>query len=174
MAGSDPVQMEQTAIDMQLVEVVWELLKHSQQTPQRMALTTACIPSRSDHLARRQVIHVNLTQHDNDTEPVKLEPGARVKFTYAVTWTPTDTQFSRRFEKYLDYSFFEHKVRAGALGWTPQQLPTAAQPMCCACSVRSNTTICPLLAKAELSRLDHGAPCPAPTLATDPLVFDLQ
>ena len=59
-----------------------------------------------------QIIHVNLTQHDNDTEPVLLEAGTAVEFTYAVTWTPTDTEFERRFEKYLDYGFFEHKARA--------------------------------------------------------------
>jgi hypothetical protein len=42
--------------------------------------------------------------------------GAKVAFTYAVTWTPTDTDFSKRFDKYLDYSFFEHKVGGGARG----------------------------------------------------------
>ncbi|KAI8467088.1 MAG: hypothetical protein J3K34DRAFT_524003 [Monoraphidium minutum] len=57
-----------------------------------------------------RIIHVNLTQHTNGTEPVKLEAGAKAAFTYAVTWTETDTDFSRRFEKYLDYSFFEHKI----------------------------------------------------------------
>lgn len=36
-------------------------------------------------------------------------------FTYAVTWTPTDMEFDKRFEKYLDYSFFEHKVQWGLL-----------------------------------------------------------
>jgi hypothetical protein len=60
-----------------------------------------------------QIIHVNLTQHDNKTQPVRLEPGTKVAFTYAVTWTPTTMEFDRRFEKYLDYSFFEHKARPG-------------------------------------------------------------
>ena len=59
---------------------------------------------------------MNLTQHDNDTEPVKLAGGAKVAFTYEVRWTPTDVPFDRRFEKYLDYSFFEHKVRLGLMG----------------------------------------------------------
>jgi hypothetical protein len=27
-----------------------------------------------------------------------------------VTWSPTDVPFDQRFERYLDYSFFEHKV----------------------------------------------------------------
>jgi hypothetical protein len=44
---------------------------------------------------------------------VRLEPGTKVAFTYAVTWTPTTMEFDRRFEKYLDYSFFEHKARPG-------------------------------------------------------------
>ena len=37
-------------------------------------------------------------------------------FTYEVRWVETDTPFDRRFEKYLDYSFFEHKVRGRLWG----------------------------------------------------------
>ncbi|GFH10849.1 transmembrane 9 superfamily member, partial [Haematococcus lacustris] len=43
-------------------------------------------------------------------EPVKVEPGALLTFTYSVTWVPTTTPFARRFERYLDFSFFEHKI----------------------------------------------------------------
>jgi hypothetical protein len=58
-----------------------------------------------------QIIHVNLTQHDNDTRPAALEAGGKAAFTYEVAWSETDIEFERRFDKYLDYSFFEHRVR---------------------------------------------------------------
>ena len=82
-----------------------------QQHPLNTSTQQHNTPSTQQHHHTKQIIHVNLTQHDNATEPVKLEAGAKVAFTYAVTWTPTATPFDRRFEKYLDYSFFEHKVR---------------------------------------------------------------
>lgn len=54
-----------------------------------------------------QIIHVNLTS----TEPVALKEGEEVAFTFAVNWLPTVTPFKSRFERYLDYNFFEHKVQ---------------------------------------------------------------
>jgi transmembrane 9 superfamily protein 3 len=54
-----------------------------------------------------QIIHVNLTS----TEPVALKDGEAVAFTFAVNWLPTVTPFKSRFERYLDYNFFEHKVQ---------------------------------------------------------------
>jgi hypothetical protein len=54
-----------------------------------------------------QIIHVNLTS----TEPVALKEGEAVAFTFAVNWLPTVTPFKSRFERYLDYNFFEHKVQ---------------------------------------------------------------
>mmetsp|Transcript_26103 Transcript_26103/g.57030 ORF Transcript_26103/g.57030 Transcript_26103/m.57030 type:complete len:589 (-) Transcript_26103:1092-2858(-) len=53
-----------------------------------------------------KIIQVNLTSDD----PVLLEDGAKLTFTYSVTWYPTSVPFARRFERYLDYSFFEHKI----------------------------------------------------------------
>jgi hypothetical protein len=44
---------------------------------------------------------------------VLLKEGQQVTFTFAVNWLPTATPFGQRFERYLDYNFFEHKVRAG-------------------------------------------------------------
>uniref|UniRef100_A0A7S0WFB7 Transmembrane 9 superfamily member n=1 Tax=Chlamydomonas leiostraca TaxID=1034604 RepID=A0A7S0WFB7_9CHLO len=55
---------------------------------------------------RDRIIHVNLTAN----HPVLVKPGVNLTFTYAVQWTPTTTPFARRFERYLDYSFFEHKI----------------------------------------------------------------
>ncbi|URE48547.1 transmembrane 9 superfamily member [Musa troglodytarum] len=53
-----------------------------------------------------QIIHVNLTQES----PKLLEVGKILDMTYSVKWLPTDVAFSRRFEVYLDYPFFEHQI----------------------------------------------------------------
>eukprot|EP00879_Flechtneria_rotunda_P015969 GHRR01016701.1.p1 GENE.GHRR01016701.1~~GHRR01016701.1.p1 ORF type:complete len:250 (+),score=79.13 GHRR01016701.1:390-1139(+) len=57
-----------------------------------------------------RIIHVNLTS----SEPVALKEGQQVTFTFAVNWLPTNTPFHRRFERYLDYNFFEHRVSRSA------------------------------------------------------------
>ena len=57
--------------------------------------------------ACRQIIQVNLTSED--FRPIV--PGAEIEFTYSVRWAPSATPFSRRFERYLDYNFFEHQAR---------------------------------------------------------------
>jgi len=54
----------------------------------------------------KQVIEVNLTSD----EPVKVTPGAKLTFTYEVSWVETDKPFNQRFNRYLDYSFFEHQI----------------------------------------------------------------
>ena len=56
-----------------------------------------------------QIIQVNLTSED--FRPIV--PGAEIEFTYSVRWAPSATPFSRRFERYLDYNFFEHQARLG-------------------------------------------------------------
>ena len=53
-----------------------------------------------------RIIHVNLTSEN----PVALSAGANVDFTYSVAWVPTDVPFHRRFDRYLDYDFFEHQI----------------------------------------------------------------
>lgn len=53
-----------------------------------------------------QVIQVNLTSEN----PVPLVAGSTVDFVYTVKWEPTDIKFSKRFERYLDYNFFEHQI----------------------------------------------------------------
>jgi transmembrane 9 superfamily member 3 len=53
-----------------------------------------------------RIIHVNLTSEN----PVAIANGAKLEFTYAVNWHPSDVPFERRFERYLDYSFFEHQI----------------------------------------------------------------
>ncbi|GAX72801.1 hypothetical protein CEUSTIGMA_g256.t1 [Chlamydomonas eustigma] len=53
-----------------------------------------------------RIIQVNLTS-DN---AILVEEGATLTFTYTVNWFKTTVPFHRRFERYLDYSFFEHKI----------------------------------------------------------------
>eukprot|EP00798_Chlamydomonas_sp_ICE-L_P018867 gene18867-25423_t len=53
-----------------------------------------------------KIIQVNLTS-DN---PVAVVDGAQLQFTYSVNWVPSTIPFARRFDRYLDYNFFEHKI----------------------------------------------------------------
>lgn len=54
----------------------------------------------------KQIIEVNLTSD----MPVKVSPGTKLKFTYEISWVETDRSFNQRFNRYLDYSFFEHQI----------------------------------------------------------------
>mmetsp|Transcript_40855 Transcript_40855/g.49586 ORF Transcript_40855/g.49586 Transcript_40855/m.49586 type:complete len:601 (-) Transcript_40855:774-2576(-) len=53
-----------------------------------------------------QIIQVNLTSEN----PVALTEGTALEFVYSVSWSETDIKFSKRFERYLDYNFFEHQI----------------------------------------------------------------
>mmetsp|Transcript_8294 Transcript_8294/g.25783 ORF Transcript_8294/g.25783 Transcript_8294/m.25783 type:complete len:576 (-) Transcript_8294:74-1801(-) len=53
-----------------------------------------------------RIIQVNLTS----SNPVALRAGAQLEFTYSVQWHATDTPFQKRFDRYLDYDFFEHQI----------------------------------------------------------------
>ncbi|KAL4541378.1 hypothetical protein Ndes2437B_g05748 [Nannochloris sp. 'desiccata'] len=53
-----------------------------------------------------RIIHVNLTSED----PQPITSGAALEFTYSVNWAPSSIEYSRRFERYLDYNFFEHQI----------------------------------------------------------------
>ncbi|KAG8459504.1 hypothetical protein KFE25_012839 [Diacronema lutheri] len=53
-----------------------------------------------------RVIQVNLTSE----APAALVEGAELTFTYTVEWHPTEIRFGKRFERYLDYEFFEHQI----------------------------------------------------------------
>eukprot|EP00271_Cylindrocystis_brebissonii_P003027 TRINITY_DN1377_c0_g1_i1.p1 TRINITY_DN1377_c0_g1~~TRINITY_DN1377_c0_g1_i1.p1 ORF type:complete len:600 (+),score=132.97 TRINITY_DN1377_c0_g1_i1:226-2025(+) len=53
-----------------------------------------------------QIIHVNLTSEN----PQPVVPGGVLEFTYSVNWQRTDIPFSKRFDRYLDYNFFEHQI----------------------------------------------------------------
>lgn len=52
------------------------------------------------------VIHVNLTSEN----PQPITSGIKLDFTYSINWSPSAIPFSRRFERYLDYNFFEHQI----------------------------------------------------------------
>lgn len=53
-----------------------------------------------------RIIEVNLTSEN----PVPVEAGATIEFSYSVNWYPTDIPFDDRFDKYLDFNFFEHQI----------------------------------------------------------------
>jgi transmembrane 9 superfamily protein 3 len=53
-----------------------------------------------------QIIEVNLTSEN----PVPIEVGQKLAFTYSVHWKETTKPFESRFNRYLEYDFFEHKI----------------------------------------------------------------
>ena len=53
-----------------------------------------------------QIVDVNVTA-DNK---VVLKPNSEVIFTYEVIWKPSGIEFDKRFDKYLDPTFFQHRV----------------------------------------------------------------
>ncbi|XP_073978819.1 transmembrane 9 superfamily protein member 3 [Rhodnius prolixus] len=54
----------------------------------------------------KHIVDVNLTSENR----VKLENGAKIKFTYEVNWVPSTVKFEDRFDKYLDPNFFQHRI----------------------------------------------------------------
>jgi transmembrane 9 superfamily protein 3 len=55
---------------------------------------------------QHRIVEVNLTSED----PRLVEEGVTLDFNYDVTWIQTTKSFEKRFERYLDYSFFEHQI----------------------------------------------------------------
>uniref|UniRef100_A0A0N5AYD8 Transmembrane 9 superfamily member n=1 Tax=Syphacia muris TaxID=451379 RepID=A0A0N5AYD8_9BILA len=53
-----------------------------------------------------QIVDVNVTSDDK----VTLSPNAEIKFTYEVIWKKSDIDFDHRFDKYLDPTFFQHRI----------------------------------------------------------------
>jgi len=53
-----------------------------------------------------RIIEVNLTSEN--LQPIK--PGTQLDFSYSVKWVLTEKPFEKRFERYLDYNFFEHQI----------------------------------------------------------------
>uniref|UniRef100_A0AAF5PGT9 Transmembrane 9 superfamily member n=2 Tax=Wuchereria bancrofti TaxID=6293 RepID=A0AAF5PGT9_WUCBA len=54
----------------------------------------------------KQIVDINVT---SDVR-VSLAPGASISFTYEVVWKSSDVEFDKRFEKYLDPTFFQHRI----------------------------------------------------------------
>jgi len=81
------------------------LLEH-----QRMSSSSALVCNQHERREAgrcvAQIIQVNLTSEN----PQPIVAGANVEFTYSVKWVPSAITFPRRFERYLDYNFFEHQV----------------------------------------------------------------
>eukprot|EP01061_Rhynchopus_euleeides_P015354 TRINITY_DN2621_c1_g1_i2.p1 TRINITY_DN2621_c1_g1~~TRINITY_DN2621_c1_g1_i2.p1 ORF type:complete len:568 (+),score=233.92 TRINITY_DN2621_c1_g1_i2:63-1766(+) len=54
-----------------------------------------------------QVVVANLTAEEKQEIP---EEGGEMRFTYNIDWQPSTVQFEGRFRRYLDESFFEHRI----------------------------------------------------------------
>jgi len=54
----------------------------------------------------QRIVDINLTSEAK----VRLQPNIQIPFSYEVIWKPTNIPFSKRFDKYLDPGFFQHKV----------------------------------------------------------------
>eukprot|EP01038_Epipyxis_sp_PR26KG_P006465 gene6465-8894_t len=53
-----------------------------------------------------RIIEVNLTSEN----PVPIDEGQKLQFTYSVNWKETVKPYEDRFSRYLEYDFFEHKI----------------------------------------------------------------
>jgi len=53
-----------------------------------------------------RIIEVNLTSEN----PRPIELGKTYQMTYSVHWSDTSKEFESRFDRYLDFDFFEHQI----------------------------------------------------------------
>nr|XP_054773969.1 transmembrane 9 superfamily member 3-like [Lytechinus pictus] len=53
-----------------------------------------------------QIVDVNLTSEVK----VKLEKGIKIPFTYQIQWKKSAVTYKKRFDKYLDPNFFQHRI----------------------------------------------------------------
>jgi len=53
-----------------------------------------------------RIVDVNLTSENK----VELKPNTKISFTYEVNWKPSSVPFEDRFNKYLDPTFFQHRI----------------------------------------------------------------
>ncbi|XP_076811216.1 transmembrane 9 superfamily member 3-like [Clavelina lepadiformis] len=53
-----------------------------------------------------QIVDINLISD----KKIKLEPNKNIQFTYEVVWKSSEVLFRDRYEKYLDPSFFQHRI----------------------------------------------------------------
>lgn len=54
----------------------------------------------------KRIVDINIQTEKKEL----LTPGAKIKFTYEVNWKPSNVKFEDRFDKYLDPTFFQHRV----------------------------------------------------------------
>lgn len=53
-----------------------------------------------------QIVEINLTSENK----VKLTEGSDLPFTYQITWKQSQLTYEKRYEKYLDPGFFQHRI----------------------------------------------------------------
>lgn len=54
----------------------------------------------------KRIVDIKLTTEKKE----QLVPGAKIRFTYEVSFSPNTVPFEDRFDKYLDPTFFQHRV----------------------------------------------------------------
>ena len=87
---------------------MWGMVGETLRDPEHGKMEKHIFTHRSLNIAFNQnrIIEVNLTSEN----PVPIEVKSKIKFTYSVHWTPTQKPFEKRFERYLEYDFFEHQI----------------------------------------------------------------
>eukprot|EP00824_Muranothrix_gubernata_P003219 TRINITY_DN13943_c0_g1_i1.p1 TRINITY_DN13943_c0_g1~~TRINITY_DN13943_c0_g1_i1.p1 ORF type:complete len:589 (-),score=101.66 TRINITY_DN13943_c0_g1_i1:1136-2902(-) len=90
--------------DLPIWGMVGELLEATEEKGPEPLLFT----HKSFSIAYNQdrIIEVNLTSEN----PQPLSSASKLDFTYQVRWVPTMKRFGARFQRYLDYNFFEHQI----------------------------------------------------------------
>lgn len=53
-----------------------------------------------------RIVDINLTSENK----VPLKLNSKIPFTYEVNWKPSEVKFEHRFDKYLDPTFFQHRI----------------------------------------------------------------
>jgi len=53
-----------------------------------------------------RIVEVNLVSENKEL----LEPNKKLEFSYEVKWTASEIEFKDRFDKYLDPTFFQHRI----------------------------------------------------------------
>ncbi|CAB4011330.1 Transmembrane 9 superfamily member 3 [Paramuricea clavata] len=77
-----------------------------QAPPTMPSVISQKFPSTQEVSHCNQIVDVNLTSETK----AKLTVGSKMMFTYEVTWKPSTTLFSKRYDKYLDPNFFQHRI----------------------------------------------------------------
>merc|ERR1711871_1754585 len=94
-----------------------ELREEALDNPLKVAHLPKLKPGESKHLVYthmklsigyngNRIVEVNMTSE----EPKVVLPDTGILFSYSVDWVEVDMSFDARWQRYLDYNFFEHQI----------------------------------------------------------------